>query len=358
MSERRVFVELNPFHSVTLFPYYASTATVMTDAIFANERLFGQELFDDIQAPKFRLSIIGLVRFLWGQRIQRCHFNTINFTLNPITWETAKLNFLTLALPVITRLCGCRNDAIVHEADQFFETGIDSCRRHSWFRQVIGRWFIRLFDHRYVLAPEVAAFLQARNICVKLLDPRSLSEFALSVVPAPVCDALHQKVLCWIGPLVSSRRNWRPLAALDSEKLAALDVSIVMLCDTTVGEGPDFQEAVRQHGLDKHFIFLGHRPTDRELFSWVRASVGIVCLYGGREYGTTKTSGARLIACAFQKAFIGTTPSLGVYHYNGSLLSACDTLNECIEHIVRMESKARSALSSRVEDIALRRELQ
>jgi hypothetical protein len=284
-------------------------------------------LFEAIPGPKQAFSFWQLLRFIWRERIDRVCYNTINATLSPITRETATLNLLTLLLPILTRLSGCRNEAIVHEADQFFATGIDSCRRHAWFRRAIGWWFIKLFDVKYVLAGEVGQFLDARGIDVRVLDSEALT--LAPTIPLPAL-ASHETVLCWIGPIVSYRRNWRPLVELNALDLRERQVSIVMLCDSDVGDGPQLRDAIKQHGLDGRFIFLPGRPNDAELFSWVRRSAAVLCLYGGPEYGTTKTSGARLIAAAFRKPYIATNPVLGVYDSDGSPLSACSGLSECV----------------------------
>jgi hypothetical protein len=337
VSQPAVFIEVNPFHAVTLFPLHASLSTSPRDVVLGHARLFGQELFDEIQAPKEPFSVRRLVRFILGHQVRRCYFNTINFTLTPITGETTRLNALTLLLPFLTRMLGCRNSAVVHEADQFFATGIDSCRRHAWFRRAIGRWFIRLFDERFVLAPEVADFLTARGIAVRLLDCRSLVTFASPPSPTAIAAGCSSHVLLsWIGPIVSHRRNWRALVELTAAELDALRASFVMLCDSRVGEGQELRAAVRERGLERHFIFLDARPDDRELFSSVDRSTAVVCLYAGPEYGTTKTSGARLIASAFRKPFIATNPSLGVYDHEGAQIAAIPTLRGCIERIAQL----------------------
>jgi hypothetical protein len=331
--ERRVFVELNPFHAVTLLPYYCSASEDRRDTVFANQRLFREELFEAIPGPKRAFSCMQLLRFIWKERINRVCFNTINATLSPLTRETITLNLLTLLLPILSRISGCRTEAIVHEADQFFATGIDSCRRHQWFRRAIGWWFIKLFDVKYVLAPEVAEFLRARGIGVRVLDSEAL--MLAPTIPLTPAVPSDETILCWIGPIVSFRRNWRPLVELNATELRERQISIVMLCDSEVGDGPQLREAIREHGLDSRFMFLPGRPNDAELFSWVRRSAAVLCLYGGPEYGTTKTSGARLIASAFRKPYIATNPTLGVYDFDGAPLSACDGLSECVTTFAR-----------------------
>jgi hypothetical protein len=332
-----VFIELNPFHAVTLLPYYCSVSEDRRDTVFANERLFREQLFEAIPGPKRPFSFIQLIRFIWQERIERVCFNTINATLSPITRETATLNFLTLLLPLLTRAFGCRNEAIVHEADQFYATGIDSCRRHSWFRRAIGWWFIRLFDTKYVLAPEVAEFLRARQIDVRVLDSQPLAALA-PTSHSSSRRRLDETILCWIGPIFSFRRNWKPLVEVSAATLDERRISIVMLCDSGVGEGPALRAAVKQHALDSHFVFLQGRPDDAELFSWVSRSTAVLCLYGGPEYGTTKTSGARLIASAFRKPYIATNPNLGVYDFDGSPLTTCGSLSECVEALAELPS--------------------
>jgi hypothetical protein len=340
--ERQVFIEIHPFHAVSLFPYYVGVAArTGADQVLAHERLFGQDLFDAIPAPKSPLTLFKLVAFLWRHRIQRCHFNTINTTLSPITTETTRLTLLTLLLPLVTRLCGCRNAAIVHEADQFFETGIDQCRRNIWFRRIVGCWFIRLFDRRYVLAPEVVDYLDTRQISTTLLAAQPLATFAAQAPMGSRPDPANGVALCSIGPIIRSRKNWKPLAELDGERLRKLGVTIRMLCDITVGDGPEFRRAVQEQRLDDRFMFLDHRPSDDELFSWVRRSAGIVCLYGGPEYGTIKTSGARFIASAFRKPYIGNTPALGVYDHAGRALDRCESLDDCIDRLAtRIKAEA------------------
>src|SRR5262249_10189835 len=159
---RQLFVEVNPYHSVTLFPYHGMLSKNAADVVLAHKRLFGQPLFDRIAADKQPVSFGALWRLLRRGPIEACRFSTIKATLTPITRETVGLAFQTALLALTSRSFGCRVTAIVHEADQFFATGLDSCRRHAWFRRLIGRWFIKLFDERYVLSPEVLQFLHER----------------------------------------------------------------------------------------------------------------------------------------------------------------------------------------------------
>jgi hypothetical protein len=328
VSGSQILVEIHPYHSITLYPY---AAALEVEALFAHPHLFGDELFDAIEVTKRRLSVRDFVTYLWNNRVTRCHFNTINLTLTPLNQETITLNLLTLLLPIVARLCGCRNSAIVHEADQFFATGVDSCRRHRVFRSIIGRWFIKLFDERYVLAPEVVSFLTTRGIQVRLFESRPLKCFAATAkgrLPGPPPGQL---VLSWIGPIVSFRRNWRALLELDRSLFDRHNILIAMLCDGRVDEGRELRAAVKHLGLEDHFLFFDRRPTDTELFVWTEASAGILCLYGAEEYGRTKTSGARLFATALEKPYIAPSPSLALYGHDGSELKRCRTVSECVD---------------------------
>jgi hypothetical protein len=327
-----VFVEINPYHAVTLYYYHANCTGGADDVVFGNQRLFGQGMFDEIPARKVEFSLFRFVRHLWRHRVNWCHVNTINLVLYPLNKETLRLNLTTLFLPLIARLFRCRTSAIIHEADQFYATDLDSPRRTTLFRRIIGRRFIRLLDRRYVLSNEVAGYLRERNIPIELLEARPLSRFAASRAGSATGRA-GQTVLCWIGPVVSNRRSCRELLELDPELLQDLDVTIVIVGDIRTEEGPAFKTAVGARGLSGHFVFFPYRPDDYELVSWVRRSAGVLCLYSSPEYGKTKNSGARLIAAAFDKPFIATSPSLGVYRPDGQQLAACDSLEDCIRHI-------------------------
>ena len=52
-----------------------------------------------------------------------------------------------------------------------------------------------------------------------------------------------------------------------------------------------------------------------------------------------------MFALAFEKMFIATSPTLGVYHHSGTLLTACTTLDDCIEHVVQLKTSMSDTLS-------------
>ncbi|MES1256096.1 MAG: hypothetical protein ABUS56_10835 [Acidobacteriota bacterium] len=328
-SVRQVFVEVNPYHAEILFPYHGTLSDSPDDVVFGHERLFGQPLFDRIPARKARISLRAFGRHLWSG-VDACHFNTINATLTPISRETVRLALTTAALAVMARVSGCRTTAVVHEADQFYATGLDSCRRHAWFRRLVGWWLIKLFDERYVLSPEVAHFIQDRGFAVRFLDPVPVARFFAQEAPAEPA----RRAVAWVGPVQSFRRNWRSTLELDPQALARLGASVSMVCDGRVGEGPEMQAALEARGLAPFFRFRDYRPDDEELFAVVRASAGLLCMFGGPEYGATKSSGARIIAYALRKPYIAASPVLGVYAYDGTLMAACETLTQCVEALL------------------------
>jgi hypothetical protein len=330
----QIFVEINSFHAETLFFYHANCSTTSADVVFGNKHLFGQPLFDEIATTKKIFSLSRIFLFLCRNRVQRCHFNTADVTLYPITWKTIKQGLVAVLLPIMTYLFGCENACIMHDAQQFFPIAVNSTARVVWFRRLVGKWLIRLFTGRYVLAPEVAAFLEERGISVQVMDPRPLKTFPVPALTSSRVSALTGgRIVTWIGPVVSYRRMWKPLIDLNGDLLEALNVSIVMLCDSRIGEGPLLRAILEDRGLIKYFVFFERRPDDYELFSWVRRSSAILCLYSGPEYGTTKTSGARIIAAAFQKPYIATIPLFGVYGFDGCLIADCDSLTDCMSHI-------------------------
>jgi len=331
----QLFIEIHPFHAITLYPYVASKSTPAQDAIFAHPRLFTEELFVGIRGQKFKLSVLGVLRFILKNGVGRCHFNTINVTLTPLNPENVRLMLKTLALPALTRAAGCQNCAVMHEPDQFYATGIDGSRRATWFRNLIGKWFIRLFDERYVLAPEVAAFLAAKGVATKLLPAQPLKQFAATIPQHAGRTRPNGIVLCWVGPVMSNRRDWRPLLTLDREFLQSRCVSIAMLCDMSVSDGPVLKAAIQERGLDKHFVMFDSRPGDEDLFWWVNQADAVLCLYGRPEYGTTKTSGARYLAAAFEKPYISIADTATLFDNNGTKLATSETLAECIESIER-----------------------
>jgi hypothetical protein len=316
----RAFIEINPFHAETLYFLHATFTNSSSDCVLGHPRLFTQPLFARIEAHKETLSLWRFLTLLVRDRPVACYFNTINVVLTPMTGEILRLNALTLLLPILARLSGCRICAIVHEADQFFATGIDSCRRHAWYRRGVGWWFRRLFHQLFVLSPEVERFLSRRGAQVSLLDSRPLAGFPRPAADLPARSA-DEILLCWIGPVSSHRRNADLLLDFDAEWLNAHHVTVVMVCDARTGDGPALRRRLTERGTSARFVFLDYRPDDDELFEWVRQSACILCLYGAPEYGKTKTSGARHIAGAFRKPFLSQTPVMGVYGLDGQPLA-------------------------------------
>jgi hypothetical protein len=324
-----VFIEVNPFHAETLFTYFVNCSGGPDDLVFGHARLFSQPLFKEIQGEKRPVSIVGMLKAVVTQRVRVCHFNTINLTLTPLNPETIGLGLKVIVLSLAARLMGCRLSAIVHEADQFFATGLDSGRRAIWFRNAFGRWWIRLFAERYVLSPEVHRFLTSKGISVKLLDASPWTTFPAG----PGASSPNGATVAWIGPVVGLRRSWTTLAELDPARLSVLGVTISMLCDGRSADAPSLRAQLESRGLTPYFRFLDYRPDDYELVREVRASLGILCLYGSHEYGVTKSSGARIIAFGLGKPFISNHPVLGVYRPDGSLVSECGSLTDCIERL-------------------------
>jgi hypothetical protein len=333
MPEAQAFVEVNPYHAETLFFYHADCSTSADDIVFGHRRLFGQALFDDIPARKVVFSLAGFLRCLGTRRFRTCHFNTINPTLYPVNVETMALALQMVLLPVVARLAGCALTCIVHEAEAFFDVGVETSRRERAFRSVVGWWLIRLFSERYVLAPEVEAFLRARGVAATLLDSHPLISFD-ATGSSPLVPGPPRWLLSWVGPVVAYRRAYQMLLDLDPATLDALNVSIVMLCDSRKGDGPRLRQALDSRGLGPYFKFFDRRPDDREVFGWAQRSCGILCLYGSQSYGRTKSSGARTIALALGKPFIANHPALGVYDSDGHLLRESQSLTACVADLV------------------------
>jgi hypothetical protein len=194
-------------------------------------------------------------------------FQYADVTLYPITWKTIKQGLVAVLLPMMTYLFGCENACSMHDAQQFFPIAVNSTARVVWFRKFVGKWLIRLFSERYVLAPEVAAFLEGRGISIRVMDRRPLKTFALPALTSSRVSAVTgERIVTWIGPVVSYRRTWKPLVDLNGDVLDALNVSIVILCDSRVGEGPLLRAIVEDRGLIKYFVFFERRPETMNYF--------------------------------------------------------------------------------------------
>jgi hypothetical protein len=324
----QVFVEVNPYHAETLFTLYTSLTTGYKDIVLGHERLLTQPFFRDIQATeKHRLSMATFLRAITRSDVTAVTFNTINVTLTPISRETATLAFKTFLLSILARLRGHHLAAILHEADQFLATGLDSGRRTSWFRRAVGQWWIRLFNDLYVLSPEVHRFLSTQRVNVKLLDPEALATFGHAATFRPDAD----RTVVWVGPVMGLRRSWSELTALIPSDLARMRLKIEMVCDARVAEGPTLRSELAARGLEPYFLFMDYRPDDYELVARVRASAGVLCLYGSPEYGSTKSSGARILAWGLRKRYIANRPNLAVYEPDGTPISRRPTLQDCLE---------------------------
>jgi hypothetical protein len=332
--QSNLFIEVNPFHEVTLYYYRLTPRFNNRAGVLGHARLFGRPLFDALPSPRFQATLRDAVRAVAARGVESCHFNTVNPALYPLSRENVLLHLKVVALAVFARLRGARITTIVHEADAFFKTGFDANRRVTWYRRLFGRWFIRLFDTCFVLSPEVLDALSSRGIAVTFLDPTPLAEFA-RVSRAAVPTATGARV-CWIGPVVGFRRNWRILLDLDPNVLERLQVRIDMLCDCREGAGPELKAELYRRGLLEHFIFRDYRPDDHELFAAAATSLGMFALSSRPEYGSTKTAGARIIAYALGKPFVATTPTLGVYYAAGPLARSCPNLSLCLAALVEL----------------------
>jgi hypothetical protein len=145
---------------------------------------------------------------------------------------------------------------------------------------------------------------------------------------------------------VGLRRDWQLLGNLQAERLAAGNVTISMLCDSRVGQGPDLKALVAARGLERFFIFRDYRPDDDELFGEVQKSAAIICLYGSPDYGLTKTSGARIIAAGLNKPYIANRPELGIYEPSGRCIARHTSLADCIEAVGQFSR----AMDGKVQD--------
>jgi hypothetical protein len=324
---RSVFIELNPFHGETLFTLCQNFCH-RDDVVFGHQRLFGQALVSEISATKRVAAFASILRTLLRHDVQRCYFNTLNATLTPLTSETVGVAVRTLLLAVAARMFGKQLSAIIHDADQFYCTGLDSDRRATWFRRTIGWWLIRLFDERYVLTPEVQSFLAQRQIDTTVMDASAWQRFG-----SPIIAHRRQATVAWVGPVEGFRRNWRALLDLNADAFATSGLRIIMICDGSTADAPELRQELTRRGITNFFEFFDHRPDDYELVDAVRCSSAILCLYGSRAYGQTKSSGARILSYGLQKIFISTTPRIGVYSPAGELLHECDSLNACLIEI-------------------------
>jgi hypothetical protein len=327
----QIFLEPYPFHSQTLWCYFAEFGDPSGDVVLANSAVLGEDFLQGLPAPKQALGLATFWRALRQVKPAICHLNSIFLVLYPITTQNLRRNLAVLFVPVVARLHGCRNAGVVHEADLFFATGVDYSRRRRLFRQLIGQWYIRLFDECFVLSPEVQAFVSQHGNPVSLLDAMPLVDFPISSeVAATIPPEDGIRYLAWIGTVDSWRRTWRPLLTLDPELLARARTRIVMLGDGREAEAPQLRAALDEAKLMAHFTFMDRRPGDAELLAWVGRSAGVLCLSADSSYGTTKTSGARAFAHAFRKPFIVTQPRLAVHESTGDLIGEVPDLSAAV----------------------------
>jgi hypothetical protein len=325
---RRVFIEVNPFHAGTLFALHGNFSGGSAGLIFGPERLLDEALVARLGSEKKPATLNAMLRGVMAPDVERCYFNTIDPILTPFAFTTTGPWLRTLAAVLCGRLSGKPIAGIAHDADHYFDTGVDSGRRAVWFRRLVGAWYVRLFQEVYVLTPEVHTFLTQRGIRVTLLDASPWRALAAAI--APTIEAGEPRPIAWIGPVEGFRRHWMSLLDLDASRLRATGARIVMICHGGWADGPRLRDELDKRGLLPFFQFFDHRPDDDELMRNVVNSAGLLCLYGSPEYSRVKSSGARIISFGLGKPFISATPEMGVYAADGQLIRAFPSLTDCV----------------------------
>jgi hypothetical protein len=325
-----LFVEVNPFHAETLWMLVTTHSRGPADLVLGPAGLLQQDLVAALPVSKGRFSWRRLLTEVRSGRGRRCYLNTISFTLYPINRWIVKDNLSIVLTAVAARLAGCHLDGVMHEADQFFDTGVFASRRQKWFQRVVGWWWVKLFDQLFVLSPEVQRHLERHGVRTTLLDSTKLRDFGRTGARPSEHDPRPGTLLVWVGPVDETRRASGPLLSLLPDVLERCGAAVAVIGDSREASGPAFRAAVEAKGLAPYFIFFDRRPSDLELFDWVARSTAVLCLYSSAVYGTIKTSGARVWAGAFRKPFVSTQPRMGVYDWDGVEQISSDDINVCV----------------------------
>ena len=295
----KIFIEVYAYHAETLYPYVVNFSD-KSDFILYNSTCPGAEFIEILPQKKFEFSLGKLFQLLINESVTEVHINSVSVNLHggfffPAWSKTLKI----ILIPYLCRLFGVTDiQGITHEADQYFLVDKSSNKRHLYYRKFFGQFHIKLFNKVYVLAPEVKKYLKVNTSKVEVLSTRPLINLYLGQNTTKDDEVIS---CVWIGPVKSYRRNWKPLLTLHKDALKDNNIVIDIVCDIRTGEGEELRKEIEQLGLTPYFKFREYRPDDAELFSAVRSSLLVLCLYANNSYGSIKTSGARHIALAFDK---------------------------------------------------------
>mgnify|MGYP000412027388 CR=1 FL=1 len=324
----KVFIEVCAYHAETLYPYIVNLAK-NEDIVLYNFTCPGAETIETLPQEKFEFSLFQLLKILITHDITAVHINSVSVNLHaglffPAWSKTLKI----ILIPYLCRLFGVTDiQGIVHEADQYFSVNKVSNKRHIYYQKFFGRFHIKLFSKLYVLSPEVKKYLKVNTSKIEVLSTRPLVDLYLNDKSIKD-DALIRCV--WIGPVKSYRRNWKSLLMLDKDILKDNNVVIDMVCDIRSGEGEALRKEIEQLGLAPYFKFREYRPDDVELYSAVRSSALVLCLYANNSYGSIKTSGARHIALAFDKPCLIFDGEYKVLNSQGLYSSSFNDISKAI----------------------------
>jgi len=324
----KIFIEVYAYHAETLYPYVVNLAK-SEDIILYNSTCPGAETIEMLPQQKFEFSLLQLMKTLVNNDITEIHINSISVNLHggwffPAWSKTLKI----ILIPYICRLFGVTEiQGIAHEADQYFSVDKASNKRHLYYQRVFGRFHIKLFNTLYVLAPEVKKHLKANSLKVEVLSTRPLIDLYLQ---SKTIENNSIASCVWIGPVESARKNWKPLLSLNKVVLRDNNIVIDMVCDIRVGEGEELRKEIEQLGLTPYFKFREYRPDDAELFTAVRSSALVLCLYANNSYGSIKTSGARHISLAFNKPSLIFDGEFKLLNSQGLYSSSFNDFNDAI----------------------------
>lgn len=329
----KIFIEVYAYHAETLYPYIVNLAK-SEDIVLYNTTCPGAEMIESLPQQKTEFSLLRLLRILLSNDIHAVHINSVSVNLHGSLFFSAWSKTLKIILiPYLCRLLGVTNiQGIMHEADQYYLVEKASNKRHLYYQKWYGRFHIKLFNKLYVLAPEVKKYLKTNTEKIEILSTRPLVDLYLEQTESEK-DMVMSCV--WIGPVTSARRNWKPLLSLDKEVLKKNNLIIDMVCDIRSGEGQELRREIEKKGLSPYFKFREYRPDDAELFSAVRSSSLVLCLYANSSYGSIKTSGARHIALAFDKPSLIFDGEYKVLNSQGSYLASFNDFNHAIMDTVK-----------------------
>lgn len=336
---KKVFIEVYPYHSETLYPY-ADAIGGPEDIVLYNPTSQGKGVLARLHMRHADFSIKRLIKILWREKISEVHINSISVNLHGRNWAPWRKAFAIVSIPYICRLFGVSVFGIAHEADQYFATPVNLNRRHNLYRKYYGRFHKRLFSDVYVLAPEIKNYIAEHGGSVSVMSTRSLTK--LSAVNV---DKRPGLTLAWIGAMDSQRRNWQGLYEIDAGLLSKTQIMFDMICDIRAAKGPDFEEKIGSLGISHGFFFRRYRPDDEELFAAVKACDIVVGFYAHESYGKVKTSGARHIALAFDKPVLVYQD--GHYQLIGSegvaTIKSTD-INQLLERAVQLQNDEQATL--------------